>query len=202
MALGRELVEGPDAEAGNSHDLLDAFYVRARMRRWFGAGEETGEALRIYPLYSLRGIQAAFALGPIRRHDEVLHFEITRRACDWLARLPFANASWAPGAVSAVADGEDYLKPPQKAAPAAPMAWQASRVADNRAVLETYLLDDPSNAVFEVVNRQAVETLLGRPDMPDGAGMQHLYGVLTAAVWLGHHEQPARIGTPPTAETG
>ena len=67
------------------------FTSEARLRRWFGTGEELGEAFRVVPLYSLRAVQAAFALGPVRRRDELLHFEITRRACDKLARMPFAE---------------------------------------------------------------------------------------------------------------
>ena len=145
-AVRRELVETLDSGGCSTPDLLDAFYVRSRMRRWFGAAEELGEAFRIYPLYSLRGVQAAFASGPIRRRDETLHFAITRRACDRLARLPFADASWTAGAVSAIADGDGYRTPAQKAVPGAPGPRQAGRLTTNRDVVVKYLLDEPSKS--------------------------------------------------------
>jgi len=67
----------------------------------------------------------------------------------------------------------------------------------NRAVLEAYLLDEPANPIFDIVDRGAVEKLLTGPDEAANVDLQSLYGVLTAAVWLGHHETPARIGDPP-----
>ena len=83
--LRAEVSERLDSGGCTPPDLLDAFYIRGRLRRWFGAADEIGEAFRVIPLYSLRGAQAAFALGPIKRRDELLHFEIMRRACDRLA---------------------------------------------------------------------------------------------------------------------
>jgi hypothetical protein len=195
-ALRRELADEVESGGCTTEDLLDAFYMRARMRRWFGAGEEFGEAFRIYPLYSLVGVRAAFALGPIRRRAEILHFEIMRSACDELARLPFANATWPAGALADLPDADVYRREAQKAIPGAPVEWQASRLTDNREVLRSYLLDEPANPVFEIVDRGAVEELLTRPDDPPNADLQSLYGVLTAAVWLGHHETPARFGAP------
>jgi hypothetical protein len=195
--LNAEVTERLDSGGSTPQDMLDAFYIRARLRRWFGTGEELGEAFRVVPLYSLRAVQAAFALGPVRRRDELLHFEITRRACDKLARMPFANASWTEGAVQGQPDPDEYRPPPQKATSAGTVEWQASRLEVHRDVIEAYLLDDPSNPVFEVVNREAVEKVLTGPSVTDSVGLRSLYGALTAAVWLGHHETPARSGEPP-----
>ena len=196
-ALRHELIDELESGGCTTEDLLDAFYLRARMRRWFGAGEELGEAFRIYPLCSLAGVRAAFALGPIRRRAETLHFEIMRSACDALARVPFADATWPTGALADLPDADGYRQPAQKAMPGAPVQWQASRLTDNRDVLRAYLLDEPTNPVFEIVDRDAVEKLLTPPELPANADLQSLYGVLTAAVWLGHHETPTRHGALP-----
>jgi hypothetical protein len=166
------------------------------MRRWFGAGEELGETFRIYPLYSLVGVRTAIALGPIRRRAETLHFEIMRSACDELARLSFANTTWPAGALANRSDADRYRQPPQKAVPGAPVQWQASRLTDNRDVVIAYMLDEPANPIFDLVDRRALEELLTGPDDPANADLELLYGVLTAAVWLGHHERPARFGAP------
>ena len=198
-ALRHELIDELESGGCTNEDLLDAFYLAPRMRRWFGAGEELGEAFRIYPLCSLAGVRAAFALGPIRRRAETLHFEIMRSACDELVRLPFANATWPAGATAGLedADADRYRQPAQEAMPGAPVQWQTSRLTDNKDVLTAYLLDEPTNPVFEIVDRNAVEKLLTAPELPPNAEPQSLYGVLTAAIWLGHHETPTRHGAPP-----
>ncbi len=130
FALRRELVEVFESGGCTNEDLLDAFYLRARMRRWFGAGEELGQGFRFFPLYSLLGVRAAFALGPIRRRAEILHFEVMRSACDELARCPFANATWPAGALADLPDADSYRRPAQKATPGAPVQWQASRLTE------------------------------------------------------------------------
>ena len=186
--LRAEVTERLDSGGCTPEDFLDAFYIRSRLRRWFGTMEEIGEAFRVIPLYSLRGAQAAFALGPVRRRDEVLHFEIMRRACDRLSKMPFANASWTKGAVAALPDPDEYRRPPQKATSEASVEWQASRLETHRDVVEEYLLEEPSNPVFEVISRDVVQKVLAGPTVTDSVGLRGLFGALTAAVWLGHHE--------------
>jgi hypothetical protein len=197
-ALRVEVTGRLDSGGCTPEDILDAFYIRSRLRRWFGTAEEIGEAFRVNPLYSLRGAQAAFALGPIQRRDELLHFEVMRRACDRLAKMPFANAAWTTAAVSGLPDPNEYRRPPQQATSTVPVEWQASRLETHRDVVEEYLLEEPSNPVFEVINRDAVEKVLAGPPVTDGVALRGLFGALTAAVWLGHHENPARAGAPPT----
>jgi hypothetical protein len=155
----------------------------------------------VIPLYSLRGAQAAFALGPIKRRGELLHFEIMRRACDRLAKMPFANATWSTTVASTLTgpDGPDeYVRPPQTATSEAKVEWQATRLEQHRDVLESYLLDEPSNPVFEVISRDAVEKVLAGPAVTDNLALRGLYGALTAALWLGRHEIPARAGGTPS----
>jgi hypothetical protein len=214
--LRAEVSERLDTGGCTPEDLLDAFYIRSRLRRWFGTSDEIGEQFRVIPLYSLRGAQAAFALGPIKRRGEFLHFEVMRRACDKLAKMPFANATWSNAVASSLSDPDEYRKPPQTATSTAAVDWQATRLEARRDVLESYLLDEPSNPVFDVISRDAVQKVLSRrrkttralwhratrrqpPAVPDSLALRELYGALTAAVWLGHHEIPARAGENPSS---
>jgi hypothetical protein len=194
--LRAEVCERLDSGGCTAEDLLDAFYIRGRLRRWFGAADEIGEQFRVNPLYSLRAAQAAFALGPIKRRGELLHFEIMRRACDRLAKIPFANATWSTAVASALGNPDEYRRPPQTATSEATVDWQATRLEARRDVLESYLLDEPSNPVFEVISRDVVQKVLAGPALTDNLALRGLYGALTAAVWLGRHEIPARVGEP------
>ena len=121
--------------------------------------EELGE-VRPLLLISLIGLQAAFALTPEQRRNEVLHFEVMRRACPELARMRFANASWPEALLSNRDDADDFRAPPYIYTGPAPVQWQAIRLEQNRAVLEAVLLDDSANPVFEILDRkQLVRTL-------------------------------------------
>ena len=125
----------------------------ARWRNWAKSG-------RVFPLISLIGLQAAFALTPEQRRNEVLHFEVMRRACPELARMRFANASWPEALLSNRDDADDFRAPPYIYTGPAPVQWQAIRLEQNRAVLEAVLLDDSANPVFEILDRkQLVRTL-------------------------------------------
>jgi hypothetical protein len=194
--LTEELVVSDGAARQVPDDLLDAFYVRNRLRRWFGATEELGDSGRVFPLYSLAGLQAAFSLGPESRRTELLHFAIMRDAFPALSKVPFANRGWAPEVFKHLPDAEEYRVAPRTYAGPKPRLWQVSRLEQNRDVLEDHLLDDRSNPVFEILDRKAVARVLRRPLPADVRALVQLYGALTAAVWLGRHETPSRIGGP------
>lgn len=177
-----------------TQDAVDAFYARNRLRRWQGTSEEIEGRSRLFPLYSLRGFQAAFALGPMARRNEVLHFEIMRRCNDELTRFPIAKSPWRPPAFAHLDTADAYRAiEPVKATSGGAPAWQITRLEANRDVFWRHLVDDPGNPVFEVVDRSAVQRAL-RQELPPGPfGPQQLYGALTAAVWLGRHERVERM---------
>ena len=126
-----------------------------------------------------------------------------RRACDRLAKMPFANATWSRFVASTLTDPVEYVRPAQTATSEATVEWQATRLEKHRDVVESHLLDEPSNPVFEVISREAVEKVLTGPPVTDSLAQRSLYGALTAAVWLGHHElQHTRTEQTPSNNAG
>ncbi len=49
-------------------------------------------------------------------------------------------------------------------------------------------MDDRSNPVFELVDHHAVEAAVDGFAVLTESAKHQLYGALTAAMWLGHHE--------------
>lgn len=198
--LDVELVQRIDAGGSSPQDRADSFYWRHRNRRWFGTYEELGEAGRVHPLYSLIGLQAAFALGGERRRNELLHFAIMRRACPDLAKVPFANEGWSEAIRRSLPDGSDYGSAPVRyeGKGPEPEQWKPQRLLDNLDVARELLLDEPSSPLYDVVDRDAVQRVLAVPEQATPAMCRQLFGALTAAVWLGGYESRDRIGGKPT----
>ena len=173
------------------------------MRRWFGTTDELGEALRVDSRCTRFAHAGRFALGPIRRRGELLHFEVMRRACDKLAKMPFADRDLEPvRRFDAHRSGRVRATGADGATSEATVEWQATRLEKHRDVLESHLLDEPSNPVFEVISRDAVEKALTGPPVTDSLALRSLYGALTAAVWLGHHELQRRAERNPERSAG
>ena len=222
-----ELLDGVH-EGEQPRDVVDAFYVRQRMRRWFGGGLELDAPNRVFPLYSDVGLRAAFAIGPQARHAEWLHYELIRAACAPLLEVPLDQGAWDPS-LREHAPGTVPERPPppgetRPARPPVPLVPPGARPADgppptagpprvrtvqrerraelaaiDTEIMRRHLLDDPANPVFEVLDRARVATAIGRFDeLPDTAKIQ-LYGALTAAMWLGRAELPAVL---PLQSTG
>jgi hypothetical protein len=197
--LDQELVECIDAGGSDPQDLADSFYWRNRNRRWFGTYEELGEAGRVHPLYSLVGLQAAFALGGQKRRLELLHFAIMRKACPVLAKMPLADSGWSEQLLAGLPDGDDYRVPPvrHKGRGPAPTQWRPQRLLDNLDVATDLLLDQGSSRLYDVIDRDAVQGVLADPARATPAVCRQLFGALAAAVWLGGTESRDRIGDKP-----
>lgn len=82
-------------------DLIDVFYLRHRMRRLFGVQEEIEGSNRVFPLYSLAPLRAAFAMGGPKRRAEFFHSHLTRLNCPELAAWRFAGPGWPEAVVEA-----------------------------------------------------------------------------------------------------
>jgi asparagine synthetase B (glutamine-hydrolysing) len=206
-------------EGDAPQDLVDAFYIRNRLRRWFGTSQEMDEQNLVCPLYSPFGIRTAFAIGPEERHAGRIHFEIVERANARLARLPFDRGGWSEHVLAAPADAETNRpvgQPNQPLAaprqtrrgisgvrrrrsdPEAPTSASRERrdlVFVRQRKREPMLVEimrryfsDASNPVFDVMDRTAVIRALDDfGELPAPAKTQ-MYGALTAAMWIGHHE--------------
>lgn len=172
-------------------DAVDAFYVRNRLRRWFGTGQEVDAHNRVFPLYSNVGVRAAFAIGAEDRHAERLHLEIIRQGCEPLSRLPFDTGRWNERVVPGGADNrrrDDAAASPRTVLLDSRRRHEPTDVE----IMRRHLLGDRSNPVFEVVDRDAVEVALDRFAELGEPAKRQLYGALTAAMWLGGAELAVR----------
>ena len=88
-----------DDPVGDSRpqDLIDAFFLRHRLRRWTGTEDEIDLSNRVFPLYSLVGLRAAFVIGAAKRRAEFLHYHVMRTSCPSLVDLTFAGDGLARG---------------------------------------------------------------------------------------------------------
>lgn len=196
-------------------DVVDAFYLRNRLRRWLGANLELDTPRREFPLYSITAVRLAFAIGTGSRHAEWIHYQLIRQTCPELLDEPFGHGQWS--------DGADRLIPPRrykdpvptapprldwpgrviswtrrslaKMRPSAPVRtfWRDSRAESEQTdieIMRRYLSDDPSGSLVEIIDpvatRRAIENFT---DLREGPRLQ-LYGALTAAIWLGRDEIP------------
>jgi hypothetical protein len=157
-------------------DLLDAFYFKNRVRfSRTGPREELPSQLRMMPLYSIRSLRVAFALGGKARQLELLHYEVIRRCSDLLANHSFAGHGWDP-AFSPASSGA--VKPEALMASLQVMAF------DERKQIFLSVLDDQNNAAWDVIDRRAALSALERFPALRPAERRELYGAMTAALWL------------------
>jgi len=127
------------------------------------------------------------------------------QACAPLVRAPFADGGWPrePTAVSSrrpvttsrlrhAARLADPVPIPRRSS----KPWKRTAGRDRRAASEAedlelmrrFVVDDPSNAVFEIVDPVATARALDGFDGLGNAPKRQLYGGLTAAIWLGGSE--------------
>lgn len=194
-------------ETDTAQDVVDAFYIQNRLRRWLGTGVETDSQSRSFPLYSITAVRLAFAIGAESRRAEWIHYQLIRQNCEPLLHVPFAGSEWHPGA-----DGKPSRpRPIREAPPLAPTSTptrimdrlpcpsaplvrtvgrdQRARLAeDDREVMRRFLREDLSNPVFDIIDPGAARDAVdGFEHLPERHKLQ-LYGALSAAIWLGRYE--------------
>lgn len=187
-------------------DLIDAMYIRHRLRRWFGATQEVDERNHVFPLHSQRGVELAFAIGARDRHRLWTYRELFERTIPSLADQTFASWGWPDQSVPArrrdttsqqlrrvLAARVSNSRLRQRFVQPTPPATVGQESRENNATLDReimrrYLLDDPSNRVFEIVDRRAVETAINDFPRMRKNSKDQLCGAMSAAIWLGGHE--------------
>jgi hypothetical protein len=190
-------------------DVVDIFYLRNRLRRWFGTTRELDETNTVCPLYTSFGIRTAFALGTHERRAERLHYEIMRRSCASLVNASFHNCAWsadlqspAPARPSAERPQfswppEAHARHPQPEPSLAPPPARTRRdfVSDTQlrreapmVALMSTVFADPANPVFTVLDQAAVLGAVERFAELSVPAKDQVYGALTAAMWLGGYD--------------
>lgn len=185
------------------HDLVDSFLLAVQTRQQYGPLDALQPADRFLPLSSLRAIRAAFALGGRPRHAELVHHALIASADPALAAVPFAGDRW-PSDLATHVDGPlpdlaPIRRPPRAlpdpgraterrpGRPSAPTNLMASLhrhlAADRRATLDEHL-GNPTNPVWDLLDRQAAIDALGRYEELGPKQRKELYGAATAACWV------------------
>jgi hypothetical protein len=185
------------------NDLLDAFPIRNPLRRKYGTTQELLDAYRVTPLYSQFGLHTAFALGAASRRNELIHFTIMKDCCEELTKIPFTKGGWreeitrnASGTAEYRAAFSDARRNVRKQRFQTPrQEFNAKNMNENQEVFERFLMADREHPIFDVIDRQAVESVLKnlrRGWQPSRGARVQLFGALTAAIWLGYGEESHR----------
>lgn len=170
------------------HDLIHQY---ARMYRWVGQCNQADAALApsVNPLSSsrLHRWYKQASLLDQRRHRA--HFELIRRADDWLWRQPFAQSRWSklmvpyqPAAMNPV-QGQSFAKSPQQ------QDWH-----NNQALITSLLMDSGSDAFFDIVDRERLHARIKRMEQtPDAMNLKAIYGSLGVKLALSRQLHPRPI---------
>lgn len=200
-----------------TEDVVDAFYLTARLRRWFGPMNEVETRHRVLPLYGLVPLRVAFALGSEARRRELLPFEVMRRSDPELPKVDFASGGWPAALVSHLPDAGEYPVADLRAARlrrTALTAWQwrwvrnlSQAVAPRKPpvvnaeviatdlearipVLLRYADLGPDHALYEHLDHdRTIHAIRTLPAQPFGA-RRAVHAAVTAAMWLGGAETP------------
>ena len=195
-----DLLDDPTGRA-SPRDLIDVFFLRNRLRRWTGTEHEVDATNRVFPLYSLVGVRAGFAIGAARRREMFLHRRVVESISPELAAWRFAGPGWpetmpedgAPPARRRRRAGHALGAVPARRAAAAPGENEVTANQDHnrrtldatRHLLDEQLRDDPDHRVFDVIDRVRTLEALDQLERLDLQDRIRLFGAATAAMWLG-----------------
>ena len=210
-----QLLLAPLAQGADTEDLLDAFYVQHRVRRWISVRPEAFSATA-FPLYCPTAVRFAFALGWQGRVEHRLHNAIIERAGRGIARIPYASAKRVgeplPATIGYPEDGPPVFdaeslrrtvrawrdrRPcwqlPDAASDPDPRREGATLAARHAAPAKLALYRDIVNAdawnpAFEVIDRQRLLSAVQvLPLLPPHLAKQ-VHAAMASVIWLGRME--------------
>ena len=148
--------------------------------------------LRINPYLTPVCMRANHRLPPDQRPDIRFHVDLQRKCSIELSKLPFADSVWSEASIAHLPDADDYRKiaPVTSTSPDG-RAWRVKRYPDYRPAIERYLLD-PENPIAELLDHERLADRIATGDT-HGGRTRLLWGALTAAIWMGGHEQLPRF---------
>lgn len=197
-----------EPDGGDPQDALDGFYLSGRLRRWFGPQHDCEPPNRVFPLYSMRAIRAAYALGGAARRSEILGFELMRASCDELATMPFSAYSWPEAAIDRLPDAERYRNPPAtpkvgglKAPTRTVNRDDQDRNADERVpILRAQLDIGREHPLFDLIDRDALLRALDGFSGLEYRARAGVQSAVSAAMWMNgaeaRYEPEADSGLP------
>jgi hypothetical protein len=184
-------------------DLADVHYAEHRLRRWLGTVRYVVAHNPVAdPLQLPAGFRTALAAGHEVRRVDAIHFELIRRLCEPLARVPLAGKGWHPAARAMAPDPDRYDVPPVTGGGGGGHRWQDRRFPTLAPVFAAELLNDRGNPLLELLDRQRVDEVLSGRRRLDSYGKTALWATLAAAVWIDGGELPIRYKRHPSPTPG
>jgi hypothetical protein len=196
----RVLAEFTDDPTGGAPplDVLETFFARNRTRKFWGPMLSMERDQRIWPLVNRETVGAAFAIGGHDRQLERVHYDIIRRASPRLVDMPFAGPGWAreltgepdpvPTSPDPAGDAARAVRPTPTPGTVGnePLITMLRRTsAGERDAFLHELVEDRTNPAWELIDRAATAGALAQWGELPARHRQQVYGVLTAALWLG-----------------
>ena len=149
--------------------------------------------LRINPFVTPTCLRANHRLPVDQRPNNRFHLDLQRRSSVELSKLPLADATWPETAYAQLTDAAGYREiEPVHSRNTDGRTWRQKRYADYRPLLEPILLDR-ENPLGELLDYDRLVERVATGDANSGR-TRMIWGVLTAALWMGRHERLARIG--------
>lgn len=179
---------------GSSLDSISAIYTYGLLGYTRNAPVCTwSERMRLNPFVT--PVCARFRPEVDRRQAKRFSIDLIRRCHVDLGKLPLAGDSWLEEEIGHLPDAEEYRRvdPIASESPAA-STWRVRRYADYQPMLESILLD-PGNPIYELLVTDRVVDRIATGDAHPGR-TRLIWGLLTAAIWMGHHELPGKIVPP------
>ncbi len=124
--------------------------------------------------------------------DWRLPIDLIRRCSVELSKLPFAATPWREAEIAHLPDVDDYrtIEPVVNRSPAA-RTWRQQRYPDYRPFIEQIVLDR-ANPIHELLDYDRLIDRLATGDEHPGR-TRLIWGVLTAAIWMGQHELSPKL---------
>ncbi len=148
--------------------------------------------MRINPFITPSCQRANHRLPVDRRPNIRFQLDLMRRVAPELSKIPFPGWAWPEAAFAHLPDAEDYrrIEPISTPSPDG-RTWRQKRYADYLPFIEEIVLDR-DNPIHELLDYDRLVERLATGDR--NAGRTRLvWGVLTAAVWMGRHESVIKL---------
>ena len=168
------------------------FNQSGQARHRFAVVHAWGERPTFTPFVTPTLVRANQKLPVDQRPDHRFQIDLMRRFVPDLSMMPFAIQGWSEAAIAHLPDADAYRAiPTVKTTSPDGRNWRVLRYQDYRPFLDEILLER-SNPIHELIDSDKLERVLPTGDV-HGGRVRRIWAVLTAAIWMGHHELPVRI---------
>ncbi len=158
----------------------------------FGPDAAWSPRMRVLAYSTPTCMQINHRLSTDQRPVSRFHVDLQRRAAPELSKMPLAAWTWPEAAIAHLPDADDYRRiEPAVSQNLDGRTWRQKRYADYRPFIETILLDR-DNPIQTLVDYDRLLDRIGTGDAHPGR-VRHLWGMLTAGVWMGQHDLPVKL---------